>query len=217
MLGILCGLEDEGAIARNIEGAFVVCSAAHPERARLGAVALVQQGATRLLSFGFAGGLDPSLRPGDIVIGSSVVSAKGKWGCDKNWNDVLGLRLLGAKTGSVLGLDVVVEKASEKREAYERTECCITDMESHHVAQTAVRAKIPFTVVRVVIDSSNVSLPPAALVALKDDGRIDFLGIIRSIIRHPWQIPTLIRLGSHTQRASKGLREAAQRISGAGV
>ena len=46
---------------------------------------LVRVGARGIISFGVAGGLSPSLKPGDVVVASSVVTAKARFTTDPHW------------------------------------------------------------------------------------------------------------------------------------
>ena len=57
------------------EGIVIRLSGIGPERACLAAKALLERGVTALLSWGCAGGLDPKLSPGDLVLPKTVIAA----------------------------------------------------------------------------------------------------------------------------------------------
>ncbi|MGD0108383.1 MAG: hypothetical protein ABSC06_30745, partial [Rhodopila sp.] len=67
MLGFVVGLTAEARIAKRF-GYPVLAGGGRPEGADAAANRLVKQGANALVSFGFAGGLDPALRAGAVVI-----------------------------------------------------------------------------------------------------------------------------------------------------
>src|SRR5262249_15061536 len=80
-VGVIVGLPQEAAILKRALGKAtppIVCSGATSAGGGRAAAELVGAGADALLSFGFAGGLDPSLRPGDLIVGAGVVTADGK-------------------------------------------------------------------------------------------------------------------------------------------
>lgn len=207
-LGILCGLEVEAALARRVKDADVVCSAARPQQARIAARALIAQGAERLLSFGLAGGLAPDLPSGTLLIGSAVAAERAQWGCDEAWGDVLRRHLPAAHYGSIWGSETIVSSVRDKRAIYEKSRCLATDMESHAVAAIAAEAGVPFAVLRVVADTAATNVPPAALVPLRPNGRVDLVRVLFSLMRQPAQLPALIDLGLNTRKAMRNLATA---------
>ena len=206
MLGILCGLESEAKIARQIKGAIVACAAARPHKARELAQELVAKGATRLMSFGIAGSLEASVGLGDALIGTQVVSSTGHWACDEAWGRVLAAKLPQAKQGGVYGSETLVPTAAEKSSLHQTTGCLIVDMESQCAAEVAAEAKIPLIVVRTVCDSSTLNVPPLVMTAIADDGHVDVLAAIISILRHPAQVVSLFHLMCGTNKALAALK-----------
>jgi len=214
MLGILCGLESEAAIARRINGATVVYSAANPDKARQGAHQLVSQGATILISFGLAGGLKPGLPSGDFIIGTSIYAPGRRWECDEEWIDELTRTFPKGWRAPVWASETIILKARDKRILHDETGCYAADMESRAVAEMAEAARLPFAVFRAIADTADMDLPPAAAVPLRDDGRVNKAKVFLNILRHPLQISGLVRIGLGTAQAMKKLQAAAERIKG---
>ncbi len=165
----------------------------------MAARALLDAGATSLVSFGLAGGLDPALRPGDLVIadrvlvgGDSFVAATAWPGC-------------GGAAGSVLASDTVVAEAAEKRRLWQATGAVAVDMESGAVARAAEAAGVPFCVVRAICDPAWRSLPPAALVALDAAGGVGLWRVLGSVLRRPGQVGALLALGRDAAAARRSL------------
>ncbi|HEY0425948.1 MAG TPA: hypothetical protein VGC82_21710, partial [Rhodopila sp.] len=69
-LGFVTGLAAEARIASRF--GYPVRVGGTPAGAGVAASELIEQGATALVSFGLAGGLDPALRPGTVVVASIV-------------------------------------------------------------------------------------------------------------------------------------------------
>jgi hopanoid-associated phosphorylase len=201
MLGILCGLESEAKIARRITGARVACAAARPGKARALARELIAQGATRLVSFGVAGGLMPEQPVGSLVIGTLVKSATGSWHCDSAWNNTLAQKLPRALHGGVWGSETLVPTAEDKRALYEQYDCAIVDMESQCAAEAAAEAQIPFAVLRAVCDTANMNVPPVVMAAIGEDGRIDIMRAVTHLARRPREIPGLFHVTRGINRA----------------
>jgi len=78
-------------------------------------------------------------------------------------------------------------------------------MESHVAARIAAEHRVPFAAFRVITDPSHRALPPAALVATNANGALDFQAVMRSLVRHPKQVPTLFRLALDSWTARQAL------------
>jgi len=208
MLGILCGLESEASMARSVPQALVASAGARPQKARWLARELVKQGATKLLSFGIAGALEPGLPIGSIIIGTQVKSPDGTWECDAAWINQLMASLPHAHCGGVWGSEFLVPTAQAKRALYEKTRCLIVDMESQCAAQIAAESHLPLAVVRVVCDHADMNVPPLVMNAIDEDGMVNAPRAIWSLLRHPDQIPHLISLGQGTAKALKVLKKS---------
>ena len=212
MLGILCGIEAEAVVARKIVNTDVACAGARPQKARWLARDLVRRGAKRLMSFGIAGGLEPGLSVGAMIIGSQVASADGTIACDSAWAKDLMQKFPEAHCGGVWGSEKIVASAREKRALYEKSRCLIVDMESQCAAQIAAEANVPLAVVRVVCDSVDMDVPAVVMAAINEDGSINAGRALWHLGRHPTQIPDLFHVMRGTGRAMGILKKAASRL-----
>lgn len=206
MLGILCGLESEARIARRISGARVACAAARPGKARALARELVEGGATRLISFGVAGGLMPDQPLGALILGAHVKSHQGAWHCDSAWNNTLAQKLPQAAHGGVWGSETLIPTANDKRMLHEQSGCAIVDMESQCAAEVAAEARVPFTVLRAVCDTAEMDVPPVVMAVIGEDGRIDALRAAKHLLRRPREIPDLVHVLRGMNRALAALQ-----------
>jgi hopanoid-associated phosphorylase len=213
VLGILCGLHDEAKIAKTIAGAKVACAAAVPQKARALAEDLVKQGATSLMSFGVAGALDSSLPVGALVVGTHVLSKDGRWSCDAALGNVLAKQLPQALRGDVWGSETLVPTGAEKIGLNKMSGCIIVDMESQCAAEVAAKANLPLAVVRVVCDTANHNVPPLVMAAINPDGSTNYKNVLRGILREPFQLIDLIKVGRSMALAMKVLAQAGSQIS----
>jgi len=198
-LGILTGLVVEAELARQL--GFVVSGGGTTEGARKAALHLVKHGARALLSFGFAGGLDPTLRPGDVLVPRLVLGADREFSADPNLLEWLG----GANVARLLGDGNVVADAAQKRKLWQQTGAAAIDLESGALAEVAAQHSLPFAVLRAVCDPAERSLPPVALTALGEKGEIDIVRLISGLFRKPSQLPALVALARDAQAARRAL------------
>lgn len=199
-IGIVVGLRAEARIARR-SGWLVAIGGGTAAGAASAAQELVGQGATALVSFGLAGGLDPALRPGDVVIPSHVLLAGSLLPTDPT--------LLGRADGSTLLCgEAAVVSAAEKRHLCEMTGAGAVDLESGAVARIALKHGLRFAALRAICDPATRDLPPAALVALDARGAIGLLRVLRSLAARPRQLPVLLALARDAATARRALVRA---------
>jgi hopanoid-associated phosphorylase len=211
-LGIVVGLPQEAAILREALGAHmppVACAGATAAGAARAATEVAAD-AGALLSFGLAGGLDPELRPGDIVVGAGVVAADSTMFAT---DDALAQHLCAAldslecrwSAGLVADAGHVLATVAAKQDLASRTRAVIVDMESRAVAA----AGLPFAILRVVVDPAERTIPASVLAALTPNGRLNPLALIGGLLRRPGEIAALRALARDNNAARASLRRAA--------
>jgi adenosylhomocysteine nucleosidase len=184
-----------------------------PEGAADAANRLVEKGVNSLVSFGFAGGLDPALRPGAVVIPAAVLS-EGKWYAA----EPILANMFGGLTGHrLVAGTAVAAHSTTKRQLHVTTHAHAIDLESGSVARVALDHGLPFAVVRAISDTAERDLPPAALLALDRRGSIDLIAVLAALLRQPAQLPALLRLASDAARARRALIMLTRRGLGANL
>ena len=101
-----------------------------------------------VISCGFAGGLNPKLRPGNLLFSTSDVQIGKLFGGDFEHNKVKYLRS-----------DRVISTSAEKRLIFATQGLDAVEMESWVIAEEAERLGIPSITLRVVLDSAAEDLP----------------------------------------------------------
>jgi adenosylhomocysteine nucleosidase len=203
-IGAVVGLTAEARIARRFFP-HVAVGGGTPAGAEAAALRLIRQGVRGLVSFGLAGGLDPMLRPGAIIVPEAVATQGRHLDTDPDLNDRLG----GATPHTLFGGAHIAVTAAAKQHLFVATGCAAIDLESGSVALVAETHGLPFAVLRAICDPAERDLPPAALCALSDGGAIGLLGVIGSVLAHPGQVPLLLALGRDAGAARRALMALA--------
>ena len=205
---IIVGMKSEAALLP--AATMLACAGGVTARAEALAREFAARGATALVSFGIAGGLDPALAPGDLVIGSGVETPDGVVDCDPQWRDRLLAVLKTARLGLVHGSPVAAATLAHKQALFQRQGAVIVDMESGGVAQAARALGLPLCVIRAVADPASRALPLSALAGLDAEGNARPWPVIKGLLRRPADLPGLIRVGLDSQRALSALRDLVQ-------
>ncbi len=207
-LGIVVGLAAEARLARSL-GGTVAIGGGGEGGAGAAAERLLAGGAEALVSFGLAGGLDPALRPGAILVPEAVLVAGRVWPVDA----VLARRLGAPIAGKILGGGAIVATAAEKRRLHAATGAAAVDLESGAVAAAATRAGRPFAVLRAICDPAERDLPPAALAALGAGGAIAVSHLLGSLLSRPGQIAALLALARDAAAARRAMAAHLRRLA----
>lgn len=216
-VGVVTGLAAEADCLRKAglkaEPPIIFVSGASPARAREGAAILAENGAAGLLSFGMAGGLDPALSPGTLVVARAVAGEDGTiYTADNDWRVRFTAEIgedLEFSLGTLAGRDRPVLSAAEKTALFQATGAVAADMESHAVAAVARKLSLPFLAVRAIADPASRSVPEFALMGLSPEGRMKPGAIIARLLARPWEIPGLLALAAETRAALRNLRRVA--------
>ncbi len=217
--GIVTGLEREAQCFRSLPGCdpdpAVACHGPGPGAAADAAAALLARGCGALASCGFAGGLDPGLRPGDVIVAEAVAAADGSWiATDTTWRQALlsHLRATGGHRcvgGRLAGLDQPLLTIAEKAAGGRRLAASAVDMESTVVGRAAVAAGVPFLVVRVILDAADRPIPAWLAATLDRRGRPQPRRLLAGLATHLGDLPALLRLAGDERRALAALRRVA--------
>jgi adenosylhomocysteine nucleosidase len=186
-------------------------------RAEAAAHRLVECGARALVSWGVAGGLDPDLPAGRVVLVSGVDTADGSaMDADPGWLAGLHERVGSGVTttsGRVRCVDEVVASVSLKQELWRTSGAAIVDMESAGIARAAAEAGVPWIGVRGVTDAAGEMLPVDISALTSETGGIRPGAVLRLLFR-PSIWPALAGLRRATGNASESMRGLV-RVAGA--
>ena len=206
---IVTGLVQEARIAAG-PGMTVICSSSDPNQLRALLTVFDPTTIRGVISFGVAGGLDPSLRSGDVVVATEVMAGDARWlaGLSLNEELVSGIALGRRRVvrGGLAGVEEVVVARARKAALHADTGAAAVDMESHIAAAYATGAGLPFAAVRVISDPADRSLPALAKSAIKPNGDIDLRNILRGVVRNPRTLSALVSMGIDFNRALRSLR-----------
>lgn len=209
-VGIVCALASEARHLRPTDGTLVMTTGMGSSAASEGARALVSAGVEALASWGMAGGLDPSLQAGAILLPGEVLGPDGRvHPCDAGWRTRLSPRLE-AQSGRLVTCARSVGSVEAKAELFRTTGAVAVDMESAAVAEVAEQHGLPFLAVRVVVDSAADVLPRAVTAAADNEGHLQIWRLIGALALAPNELAPLIRLAQRYRAANRSLATIAR-------
>jgi adenosylhomocysteine nucleosidase len=220
-IGIVIALPGEArsllgkAIALNTpyldEHHAVMVSGMGPQRAEYAANYLIRLNLSGILTWGTAGALNPSLKPGDVLIPGSVgLAGATALPVDAAWRQRVLSALPNAErpaAGTALQVGEPVTTSAEKRQLFQATDAAAVDMESYAVAAAAAKAGLPFLCIRAIADTADHDLSPRLLNAIDPYGRLRWDRVLS--LMHGQEILGLIALARAFRQALASLRRLA--------
>lgn len=217
-VGVVCGLASEAQAFGAAPLRRFGVSGARADRAEAETRRLIDNGARVILSVGLAGGLDPALEPGRLLLPQAVIEAGGaRHEADPALLAALGQALGADPAGLLYGSDELVDGVDAKAQLFAQTGAAAVDMESHRAARAAEAASVPFAMIRAVADPARRALPRTAFEAIGPDGRIRPLATAFSILKRPQDLPALIALGRESGAGLDALKRAGTQLSRSGA
>jgi adenosylhomocysteine nucleosidase len=219
-LGRARGQRTEGASFGNLkylsDGSMLAISGIGGAAASAAASALIDAGVSALMTFGTAGGLDPQLAAGSLLLPTAIISAEGtRWvraATTSAWRERLSARLSTERPvvdGCVVTSAQPVETLADKAALFRDTGAVAVDMESAAVARVAAEHRVPFVCVRVVVDTAADVLPRAVTAASRA-GRLQLGRLLLGMALAPADIGALLRLAARYRIALRVLRAVAR-------
>jgi adenosylhomocysteine nucleosidase len=156
-----------------------------------------------LLVVGIAGGVDPSAEIGDVIIPQTVV------------DDATGVEYRPAPfgdadaSGRLVSSDDLLVDADAQARLIERGVVAV-DMETAAIAAVCEEQNCRWSVFRGISDRARDGLVDDDLLALAGpDGKGDVGALLRYLVRRPWRIGRLARLGRDATLAARRAADAA--------
>ncbi len=148
-----------------------------------------------VLVVGIAGGVDPQLRIGDVVVPEVVVHG----GTGEEYrSDPLGSR---AAAGRIVSSDELLADRDEQAALVAQGVTAV-DMETAAVAAVCQSRGISWSAFRGISDHGIEDGVDDSLLALsRPDGTANAGAVARYVLTKPWRVPTLARLGRDMQKA----------------
>ena len=209
-VGIVCALASEARHLRPTDSTLVITTGMGSSAAAAGARALIDAGARALASWGMAGGLDPSLEAGSILLPEEIVGSDGRiHHSETGWRERLSATIT-ARSGRLLTSAKSVGSVEDKAALFRSTGAVAVDMESAAIAEVAEQQGLPFLAVRVVVDSAGDVLPRAVSAAADNEGHLHIWRLIGALALAPNELAPLIRLAQRYRAANRSLATIAR-------
>lgn len=155
---------------------------------------------TLVLTCGFAGGLNPELRIGNVFFSTDEPALHEK------------LTSAGAKSAKFFCATRVAVTAAEKAELRRTSGADAVEMESEAIHALCRARSIPCATVRVISDTAHENLPLDFNQLAKPDLSLDYGKLALAIAKSPGKIPALLRLRKNTTLAAERLADVLAKV-----
>ena len=154
-----------------------------------------------VLTCGFAGGLNPELKLGEVVFETTDENLRAK------------LLSAGAKPAKFFCADRIATTVAEKKTLRAETGADVVEMESAAIHAVCHERGIPCATVRVISDTAEEDLPLDFNTLAKPDKSLDFGKLLLAIAKSPGKIGALMQLQKKTSFAARQLSAVLAKVT----
>ncbi len=155
-----------------------------------------------IISTGYAGGLSPEIKVGDIVVTGEIIHESGRRVLSRVMDTISPSHPI--RRGPILTTNRFIPFSDDKHGLYAKFGANAVDMESFFLGEEASNSKIPFLSVRVISDDVNRDLPQLSNI-IGGDGRPRVARIARYFLTHPKMILPSIGILGDIKKATRSL------------
>jgi len=173
-----------------------------------------------VLTCGFAGGLNPDLKLGDVIfetvnvpLAPSLSPPGGERVSGRTGEGLVSkLAAAGAKPAKFFCADRIATTVAEKKKLRAETGADAVELESGAIHAVCRERGIPCATVRVISDTANEDLPLDFNALAKPDMNPDYGKLAWAIAKSPGKIGALLKLQKQTRFAAEQLAEVLSKI-----
>lgn len=184
-------------------------------RARAVVERLLATEVRRLLVWGAAGGLDPALGPGTVLVPTVVIGPDGgRHLPDPEWRAALLKALprgMPLSEAPLVTVDTATDSVAAKALLRRTSGAAGVDMETAAVAAAAEAAGVPWAAIRVIADPARGVVPRAVAAAV--GGRHFLFKFAWGLVLHPAELSDVVRLAREFRRACHTLGKLARTLA----
>jgi len=153
-----------------------------------------------VLTCGFAGGLSPRWKVGDVLVeGADIPGSLERW------------TAAGAQPGRFCEASTVLVTAAQKAERWQASAADAVEMESSALRRLCAARGIPCAIVRVISDAADEDLPLDFNRFMTPQMRLSYPRLLAFVAGHPAVIPALLAFQRRTALAARRLGEVLSR------
>ena len=158
-----------------------------------------------VLTCGFAGGLNPELKLGDVIFEPAGPAAN-------NQKLTEALLAAGARPAKIYCADRIATTVAEKQALRAATGADAVEMESGAIQAVCAERGLACVTVRVISDTAHEALPLDFNALAKADKSLDFGKLAWAIAKSPGKIGALMQLQKKTKFAAERLADVLAKI-----
>ncbi len=159
-----------------------------------------------LISSGFAGGVDPALQAGDLLLA-------------ENFSDPELLArshvISGSQVGKLVTAGAVIESEIDRQQFALQNGAAAVDMETEFIARACAARKLPMLSLRAISDTAAAPFPaPPSVLFDIDQQKTDARKLARHLLRHPSAVVRLVQFARQIAVVRTNLAHGLLRLLG---
>ena len=167
-----------------------------------------------IVSFGFAGSVDPNLKNGHVIIPKNLITYnKKKIKLSLKYRSIIKKKLkkICPNENDLISVDEIINKKKIKTHLFNKFNVSSIDMESEAISQTSSDLEIPCIILRVILDDTIFSIPEFIKRNTNHEGKLNYTKLFIDLIKEPIQIFQFFKLIKYYFVAKNKLKDIASK------
>ena len=225
MIGILVALPIEAKFLNSwlkksknkSKNKFIIkTTGVNPKKTQEATKQLIEKGVTSLISWGTAGSIEQNLESGNIIIPEYIQTfstvIKTSTELNKKIYDLIKNKDI-ISQGNIVHTEIIIDSIQQKKLLSNEFDNAVAiDMESFIIADLARRNNIPFSAIRIIVDTFDMALPRCISQSINKRGKLSYVNLIKNLAKDKDQITDLRLLSNSYKIAKPILNETASVI-----
>ena len=170
-----------------------------------------------IVSFGFAGSVDPNLKNGQVIIPKNLITyKKKKIKLSLKYRSIIKKKLkqICLNENDLISVDEIINTKKIKTHLFNKFNVSSIDMESEAISQTSRDLQVPCIILRVILDDTIFAIPEFIKRNTNHEGKLDYTKLFIDFMKEPIQIFQFFKLIRYYFVAKNKLKDIASKAFG---
>ena len=214
-IGVVVGIKEELNLLKKFSSLTI--DQGYKKNSSLATQRVLKKNVDVIISFGLAASINKKVKNGTIIIPQNILSEDGSiLATSKKFSKIFSDKIKDFKISNqnLLTVSKILNTQSDKQFLLNKFKKKISfiDMESVNIQKRALKRKVPFLVIRVILDDTSFSIPNFLINCIDEEGNLIKNLFVIKILQKPIRILSLIKLFLRYRKSKKVLQKISHKL-----
>ena len=214
-IGVIVGIKEELNLLKKFSSLTI--DHGYKNNASLATQRILKKNIDVIISFGLAASINKKVKNGEIIIPKNILNEDGSIRpTSKKFFKIFSDKIKDFKINNqnLLGVSRIINTQSDNQLILKKFKKKVSfiDMESVNIQKIAFKNKVPFLVIRVILDDTSFAIPDFLVKCIDSKGNLIKKLFATKILQEPIRIISLIKLFFRFKKSKKVLQKISSNL-----